>query len=140
MKLNRIDHINIVVNDLKLCCDFFLNLDFEIIQSGHLAGDWLDELVDLKNVDAEFIALRLPGDSCVLELLKYNNPQNNQILPENSPNLPGLRHIAFSTGDIMSLAKDPAEVKTYPATGKKLLYIKGPEGIILEFTQYLTPR
>lgn len=140
MKLKNIDHINIVVRDLERCRDFFTELGFVEIQSGHLSGEWLDNLVGLKDVDADFIALRLPGDQCVIELLKYNNPVNKFLAPENLPNLAGIRHIAFATEDISKLNYFNSEIFVYPETGKKLMYIKGPEGIILEFTQYLTPR
>jgi catechol 2,3-dioxygenase-like lactoylglutathione lyase family enzyme len=56
----------------------------------------------------------------------------------------GIRHIAFEVDDIetlvSSLQQDGVaffgDVQTYPATGKKLVYFHGPEGIILEFAQY----
>lgn len=61
-----------------------------------------------------------------------------------TPNRIGIRHIAFAVDDIEALVSRLndegvsffSEVRTYPATGKKLVYCRGPEGIILEFAQY----
>lgn len=144
--LKRIDHVNIVVSDLKAAADFFCRLGFSIQHQGDLEGLWISSIVNLDNVRASYVQLSLDRSGSNLELIEFQNPQSPSrgIESKSIPNQLGIRHIAFEVDDIEALVDRLriegieffGEVQTYPATGKKLVYCYGPDGIILEFAQY----
>jgi catechol 2,3-dioxygenase-like lactoylglutathione lyase family enzyme len=143
--IRSIDHLNIVVLDLDSVTGFFVNLGFEIEDRALLSGDWISEIVALKNVQAEYVKLHFPGSGLRLELIRYDSPA-----PENTDagggqaNDPGFRHLAFAVSDIDTevnrLKKQGVKflspVHTYEKTGKRLVYFRGPEGLLLELAEY----
>jgi len=51
MKIERIDHINIVVSDLERSLRFYSELlGFKELKRAHLEGDWVDSIVKIKGV------------------------------------------------------------------------------------------
>ena len=143
--ITRLDHINIVVRDLERTAAFFRVLGFSASEPAELSGEWISAVVGLKEVRARYCVLRHPGSATTIELLSYQHP------PPEPPsaciadaNRVGLRHIAFEVEDIESemqrLRQAGAEflsgAHVYPQTGKKLVYFRGPEGILLELAQY----
>ena len=50
MKINRIDHVSINVNNLSEAKAFFLNLGLEVQAELELDGEQLDRIVGLNNV------------------------------------------------------------------------------------------
>ena len=142
--LKKIDHVNVVVSDLARARDFFCKLGFIVTHTGDLEGEWISAIVGLADVRASYVQLALGETDCRLELLAFESPPSPPASPENRPHHLGIRHLAFAVDDIEALVADLkddgialfSEVGTYPATGKKLVYFYGPEGIILEFAQY----
>lgn len=142
--LQKIDHINIVVKDLEMVEQFFLSLGFELQDQSKLKGDWISQTVGLENVDAEYVRLTLPGDSMSLELISFDNPPINEIDYPGKANTQGFRHLAFQVKDIketvavlMEKGIEPfSPIQEFTKTGKKLVYFRGPEGILLELAQY----
>ena len=142
--LQKIDHINVVVSDLASARDFFCRLGFVVTHAGDLKGEWISAIVGLPDVQASYVQLALGETDCRLELLAFDNPPSPPVSRKNQPHQIGIRHMAFAVDDIETLVaglRDDdiaffSEVQTYPATGKKLVYCYGPDGIILEFAQY----
>ncbi len=142
--LQKIDHINIVVKDLEKVTQFFVSLGFELQDQSRLKGDWISETVGLDNVDAEYVRLTLPGDSMSLELIRFNHPPINEIEYPDKANTQGYRHLAFQVGNIektVAFLRDKgiepfSPIQEFTKTGKKLVYFRGPEGILLELAQY----
>lgn len=140
----KIDHINIVVRDLEKAKEFFLSLGFSVIKQANLEGKWIDKLVGLDNVKAEYIALNFPNRETNLELIKYYSPQGDADDKISLPNQIGLRHLAMEVENIEEYfeklkgmnVKFISEVIDN-GMGKKLCYFLGPEGIILELAQYI---
>ena len=142
--LNAIDHLNLVVRDLDRAADFFVALGFEVEARAGLEGGWISEIVGLKNVKAEYVKLALPGSSTRLELIRYDAPVSERSADGGAANDPGFRHLAFEVADIDAeverLRQDGVEffspVHTYAETGKRLVYFRGPEGVLLELAEY----
>jgi len=140
----RPDHINIVVSDINQARDFFLQLGFTEIDRAQLTGAWIDSIVDLKNVDAEYIALEFPGSATRLELIHYSSPQSSTDPNISQANQTGFRHLAFAVKDIdTEVARLKAkgviflsDITVFEKSGKKLVYFYGPDGILLEFAEY----
>jgi catechol 2,3-dioxygenase-like lactoylglutathione lyase family enzyme len=145
MKLKHLDHINIVVTDLKAAKSFFLDLGFEIQAEKTLEGAWIDILVGLTNVKTNFISLSLPDSQAVIELLEYIEPKGGIDHNLGIANQVGYRHIAFQVEDIdawyTQLGEKGVErlspVQSVPNfNGKRLFYFRGPDNILLEFMEY----
>ncbi len=142
--LTNIDHINIVVKDLEKVKQFFLAIGFELQDQSRLQGEWISKIVGLNDVDAEYVRLTLPGDSIALELLQFANPPLYEIESPDKANTQGFRHLAFRVIDIektVAHLKDKgiepfSPIQEFTKTGKKLVYFRGPEGILLELAQY----
>ena len=139
----KIDHINIVVFDLEAAKDFFLDLGFTVMRRQILQGEWINKLVGLPDVKAEYIALAIPDTQTKIELLKYHTPEGERDTHISMPNHIGFRHIALEVQDIENKVAH-LEEKGIPFFSdiqvidnlKKLCYFLGPEGIILELDEY----
>jgi catechol 2,3-dioxygenase-like lactoylglutathione lyase family enzyme len=142
--LKKIDHINIVVQDLEAAKNFFLNLGFIVLRQGILEGEWIDKMVNLPQVKAEHITLTIPQTQTNLELIKYYTPEGQDDPQVSMPNHMGFRHMALEVKDIESAVWDLkqkgisffGDIQMYN-NAKKLCYFLGPEGIILELDEYL---
>jgi len=140
----KIDHINIVVKNLEEAKSFFSDLGFIVQHEGVLEGEWLDNVTGLKNVRATYISLRLESSETNIELLKFFHPEclttrDNDVLNKN-----GFRHAAFEVEHIEEIVKKlknqgiefVSDIQIYKETKKRLCYLKGPEGIMLELVEY----
>lgn len=142
--IQQIDHINIVVSDLDGATRFFLDLGFEEVTASRLTGRQMSTVTGLADIEAEFVALSLPGAGTHLELIQYFSPPGGGDPELNKANRLGFRHLAFSVDDIeavvqMLKAKGVefvSDIQTWEKTGKKLVYFYGPDDILLELAQY----
>lgn len=139
----HIDHINICVKDLPAAKAFFLDLGFVVNKEGALEGAWMDKVTGLHGVKAAYVAMGLPGHETNLELIEYASPIGSVDPAISKPNQIGFRHMAFAVEDIektMSNLKAKnvnflSDIQKY-GEKKKLCYLLGPEGIILELAEY----
>jgi catechol 2,3-dioxygenase-like lactoylglutathione lyase family enzyme len=144
MKIHRIDHVGIIVNDLPAAKAFFLDLGLEMQGEGKVEGEWVDRLVWLHDVRAACVMLRTPDGEANLELIKFYTPADEKGRQRPLANTLGIRHIAFAVEDIEAvvakLKKQGAElfgeIQNYENT-YKLCYVRGPEGIILELAEQI---
>lgn len=146
----RIDHINIVVEDIILSQKFYIEvLGFEKTLELELNQEWMSELTGFESPKAKCVFLETSTKNCRIELLEYISPEI--LSNENSDyklNKQGIRHIALEVDnidEIYSKAKEkgiefiskpiqvPLEVV---ASGKVLCYLKAPDGVIIELAQY----
>ena len=142
MKVHKIDHVGIVVNDLGTAKTFFLDFGHELQGEGIVEGEWVDNVVGLDDVKASIAMLRTPYGEANIELTQFYRPTGEKDIQRPLANTPGIRHIAFVVKDIEAvvakLKKQGAEIvgriQTYEDT-YKLCYIRGPEGIILELAE-----
>ncbi|HEV2953534.1 MAG TPA: VOC family protein [Candidatus Dormibacteraeota bacterium] len=150
--VTAIDHVNIVVSDLEGMVDFYAHvLGLRVTNRGVIAGGWVDAVVGLTDVEAEFVFLDPPLGPRV-ELLHYRRPSENPAARLGRANLPGLRHIAFKVSSIEAVLEGlrgagvefVSEVQMVPATQleiapeirKLLVYFHDPEGNLLELCEY----
>jgi catechol 2,3-dioxygenase-like lactoylglutathione lyase family enzyme len=144
MKIQKTDHIGIVVNDLPAAKAFFLDLGLELQGEAEVEGKWVDRVVGLTNVSSNIAVLRPPDGGSNIELIKYNNPSSEQGNQLPLANTPGIRNIAFTVDDIEAVVAHLkkkgmeifGEIQQYEES-YKLCYIRGPEGIILMLAEEL---
>ncbi len=142
--LKNINHVNIVVSNLEETKVFFIQLGFEVGDESGLSGEWISSIVGLPDVKARYVTLALPGTETHLELIEYSSPQSKKDPGMEKANQIGFRHIAFEVENIeneVCRLKDKgikflSEIQTYPKTGKRLVYLWGPDRILLELAQY----
>jgi catechol 2,3-dioxygenase-like lactoylglutathione lyase family enzyme len=144
MKVHRIDHVGIIVNDLPAAKAFFLDLGLEMVWEGEVEGEVVERITGLQDVKAEVVMLRTPNGEANIELSKFHSPTDENGIQRSLANTLGIRHITFAVEEIEAivakLKKNGAElvgkIQTYENT-YKLCYIRGPEGIILELAEQL---
>ncbi|MFF3101882.1 VOC family protein [Viridibacillus arvi] len=159
MKIHRIDHVGIIVNDLPAAKAFFLDFGLEMIGEGKVEGEWVERmelLMGLQDVKEEVAMLRTPkGDANIelvmlrtpegdanIELVKFHTPSDENGIQRPLANTLGIRHIAFAVEDIEALVTKLTkkgteligEIQNYE-NAYKLCYVRGPEGIILELAE-----
>ena len=142
MKINRIDHVSINVNNLSEAKAFFLDLGLEVQAEWELDGEQLDRIVGLNNVKTACVGLRMPDGEAWIELVKFYMPSDEQDIQQPFANTLGIRHICFAVEDIEAIvaklkskgAEIFSEIQQYEES-YKLCYVRGPEGIILELAE-----
>lgn len=144
--IERMDHINIVVSDLERSKTFFGLLGFlEGIRS-ELDGNFLESVTGIRGARGRFVALHHPGSGVSVELLEFAGsppPAADLGLADRI----GFRHLAFAVSDIEATVRRLQEngveflspIQTWEKTGKKLVYFRGPDGILLELAEYPQP-
>lgn len=142
MKIRRMDHVGIVVNDLAAAKAFFLDFGLEVQGEGTVEDEWVDRVVGLKDVKTEFVMVQTPDGQVSLELIKFHSPPVEKGIQHLPANTLGIRHIAFVVDDIEAVVarlkkkglETIGEIQNYENT-YKLCYVRGPEGIILELAE-----
>lgn len=144
MKIHRIDHVGINVNNLSAAKAFFLDFGLEMMGEGKVEGEWVEQIIGLHDVQSEIVMLRTPGGEANIELVKFHSPSDENGIQRSLANTLGLRHICFAVEDIDALAAKLkkkgmelfGEIQNYE-NSYKLCYVRGPEGIILELAEKL---
>ncbi len=144
MKIHRIDHVGVIVDDLPAAKAFFLDFGLEVLGEGDLEGEVIDRVVGLDGVKTAIVMLRTPDGQANIELIKFYAPSDEKGIQQPFANTLGIRHIAFAVEDIEAVVaklKNKGveafnEIQNYD-NAYKLCYIRGPEGIILELAEQI---
>lgn len=142
MRINKIDHIGIVVDDLSAAKAFFLDFGLEVQGEAQMEGELLDRLLQLRGAKTSFVVMRPPEGQASIELIKFHSPPDNGSGEHLSVTAHGIRHIAFEVEDLEGLvaklsakgAEIFSDIQTFE-TSYKLCYVRGPEGIILDLAE-----
>lgn len=142
MKINRIDHIGIVVDDLSAMKAFFLDLGLTEIGENAVEDRWMKRITGLPGMALTYAMLQTPDGEATIELLKFHASSTGADAPQRSVNSPGIRHICFSVDNIedvtAGMEKHGAEILgeiVDLGNASKLCYLSGPEGIVLELVE-----
>jgi glyoxylase I family protein len=145
----KLDHVNIVVNDMARAERFYgellgLRRGFERV----LEGEWIERVTGLPGARAHCVFYE-PAAGGRLELLQYLSPHGEPLTPNSFPYTPGIRHLAFEVDDLdalcerlraagVALVSAPVTVpfRVADAGRKRLCYFHDPEGVLLEVAEY----
>lgn len=138
------EHIGVVVEDLRAAIEFFVALGLEVEIEGPVEGRWVDRIVGLDGVRADIAILKTPDGHGRLELTKFHSPSGQGSDAQSPANTPGLRHVSFAVDHIDAAvhalrargAMLVGEVQQYEDS-YKLCYVRGPEGIIVELAEQI---
>jgi catechol 2,3-dioxygenase-like lactoylglutathione lyase family enzyme len=144
MALKRMDNIGIVVDDLAVTIDFFLELGLELEGRATIEGEWAGRVTGLGDQRVEIAMMRTPDGQSRLELSRFITPPviaDHRTAPVNAL---GYLRVMFAVDDIDDtlerLCKRGAqlvgEVVRYEDT-YRLCYIRGPEGLLIGLAQEL---
>jgi catechol 2,3-dioxygenase-like lactoylglutathione lyase family enzyme len=145
MTIKRLDHVGVVVSDLKTAIAFFVELGMEL-EGGisPVEGDWVDSVVGLDDVRVEIAFVRTPDGHGRLELTKFHHPTATTVEPDAPANTLGLRRLMFAVDDIDDVvtrlkahgAELIGEVARYEDLFR-LCYVRGPDNIIVALAEEL---
>ncbi len=129
MKINKIDHVSINVNDIKKSIDFY----------SRVLGLKQQQTVYCGDFDITYFSLT---DGSRLELFDYHGSNHNNSHQESEV---GLRHIAFQVDDVVAhekLLRAEGVIITLPTCelpnlGVRVLLFLDPNGVTLEFCEKL---
>ena len=142
MKIHRIDHVGIIVDDLADVKTFFIEFGLKELGETEVKGEWVEKIIGLSNVKETVAMLATPEGETMIELVKFHSPADKNGIQYPGSNTLGIRHIAFAVEDIEAIVADVkkkgavliGEIQNYKNM-YKLCYIRGPEGIILELAE-----
>jgi catechol 2,3-dioxygenase-like lactoylglutathione lyase family enzyme len=141
---NTTRHVGIVVKDLAKTTEFWVNLiGFKLHIDAKEISPYIDELLGIANPELRTVKL-IDENGFIIELLEFANyPAKDNW--EGSLATTGLTHIALTVSDLESLAaklnkndhKFISEIKKSPNGAVKVVFVKGPEGLMLELVEPL---
>ncbi len=143
--MNRIHHTGYTVSDLDRSVAFYRDLlGCEVIATQEKEGGYLAAIVGYPDAHVRMAHLRLPDGEHVVELFQYLAPQGGRA--EVEPKNVGASHLCFLTSDLradyerllaagVDFVSPPVEVDTGINTGGYALYLRDPDGIVVELFQ-----
>src|SRR4051812_45114769 len=140
--VRRLEHVGVIVDDLEAATEFFLDLGLEREGGATVEGEWVDNIVGLKDVRADVVIVQTPDGSGKLELARFHTPADDQVPQPAAANRLGIRHILFAVEGLDAIL-DKLRAKGFDLVGKvqdyegiyRLCYVRGPEGIIVELAE-----
>nr|AIA14416.1 Glyoxalase/Bleomycin resistance protein/Dioxygenase superfamily [uncultured bacterium]AIA14486.1 Glyoxalase/Bleomycin resistance protein/Dioxygenase superfamily [uncultured bacterium] len=145
MKIKRIDHIGVVVNNLPAAKEFFVDFGFTVQGEAQEKSELLDKVTGVTGSESRIVFLQAPNGQIALELTQMIHPVDAAELPKESQIYAhGIRHLAFAVEDIETVVASMkqkgydvfVDVYNYQDV-YKLCYFRGPEGIIVELAEEL---
>jgi len=142
--IRGVRHAGIVTNNLEKMAEFYRSLGFIDENRAIETGLFIDQVVQLDNVEVEWIKLRSP-DGFLLELLQYHSHPQQYYGAQAKSNDLGCSHMAFTVDDISSVCqhikKSGGTVNREPAISPdvnvKVAYCHDPEGVLIEIVEEL---
>lgn len=126
MLLKSINHIAIIVSDLSVARDFYVNkLGFKAIR-------------EIERPERQSTIIYLDAGNCIIELFSFPGPPKRLAWPEAC----GLRHIAFTVDDFESTIKklndlgiETEAVRCDARTGKRMTFFHDPDELPIEICE-----
>lgn len=140
----RFDHVGVVVDDLDAATAFFVGLGFEHEGGWLVEGEIVSNINGLDGVRADVAMVRTPDRTGRLELVKYHTPADAEGVHPWPANRLGFRHICIEVEDLDGIVERLGD-EGFDTVGKvqdygdvyRLVYVRGPEGLIVELAQAL---
>ena len=136
--------MGIVVNDLEKTRDFWINtLGFKLHIEAKEESPYIDELLAIKDPSLTTVKL-VDSNGFIIELLKFENYQVENSWSGDLKTT-GLTHIALTVENLDGLVENLkkqnyvplSDIKISPSKKVKVVFVKGPEAIMLELVQEL---
>jgi len=139
------DHTGITVSNLERSLAFWRDiLGFEFSHSAHQTGELAKEITGVEGAEIKLVVLKAPGGHKI-ELLEYLAPADRKRA-NLRPCEVGSVHIALLVDDLEAIldkiaasgwtaAGKPQLLKIGPNAGKRVVYVRDPDGTTIELMQ-----
>ncbi len=139
------DHTGITVSNLERSLAFWRDvLGFELSHTAHQTGEMAKEITGVTGAEIKLAVLKSPGGHKI-ELLEYLAPSDRKYA-DVGPCDVGHVHVALLVDDLdavleriatsgWKVAGKPQTLKMGPNAGKRVVYVRDPDGTTIEFMQ-----
>jgi glyoxylase I family protein len=139
------DHTGITVSNLERSLHFWQNvLGFEFSHRAHQSGEMAEEITGVKGAELKLAVVKAPGHK--IELLEYLAPPDRKQHVDVRPCDVGSVHVALIVDNLDAVlekivascwraAGKPQTLKTGPNAGKRVVYVRDPDGTTIEFME-----
>ena len=140
------DHTGITVSNLERALEFWQNvLGFEFSHRAHQSGEMVEQITGVKGAELKLAVVKAPGGHKI-ELLEYLAPPDRKQHADLRPCDVGHVHVALMVDDLDAVlntiaasgweaAGKPQTLQSGPNAGKRVLYVRDPDGTTIEFMQ-----
>jgi glyoxylase I family protein len=140
------DHTGITVSHLDRSLAFWRDvLGFTLSHTAHQKGELAQEITGVKGAEIKLAVLKAPGGHKI-ELLEYLAPADRKQHVDLKPCDVGSVHVALIVDDLDAVlqrtaaagwkaAGKPQVLKSGPNAGKRVVYVRDPDGTTIEFMQ-----
>lgn len=145
-RIESTEHTGITVSSLDEALSFWSGvMGFEHLYTWDFEdGSFLGELVGVRGAAARIAMVKGPGH--LVELLEYRSPNDRGVMKPRSCDV-GSVHMAFRVENLDALLMQVGAagwdavsrvqtVESGERTGLRLVYVRGPDGMTLEFLEY----
>jgi catechol 2,3-dioxygenase-like lactoylglutathione lyase family enzyme len=144
-EIKKVEHTGITVTSLREALDFWVDvLGFKHLYTTDFPNDpFIENVVGVPGAAVTLAVVQGPGHS--IELLEYGAPDDRHTLKPRSCDV-GSVHVAFEVDNLDALLDrvkqagwnpvgTPQTVAQGERAGLRLVYVRGPDGVTLEFLQ-----
>ena len=140
------DHTGMTVSNLERALVFWRNvLGFELSHTAHQAGEMAREITGVAGAENKLAVVKAPGGHKI-ELLEYLAPAERKRQVNLRPCDVGSVHVALIVDDLDAVlsainasgwkaAGKPQTLQSGPNAGKRVVYVRDPDGTTIEFMQ-----
>jgi catechol 2,3-dioxygenase-like lactoylglutathione lyase family enzyme len=140
------DHTGITVSNLERSLAFWRDvLGFELSHTAHQTGEMASEITGVEGAEIKLAVVRAPGGHKI-ELLEYLAPLERKWNVDLRPCDVGFVHVALIVDDLDAVlstinvsgwkaAGKPQTLQSGPNAGKRVVYVRDPDGTTIEFMQ-----
>ena len=139
------DHTGITVENLERSLAFWRDvLGFELSHTAHQTGELAKEITGVAGAEIKLAVVKTPG-SHNIELLEYLAPPDRKQVALRPCDV-GSVHVALLVDDLDAVlerisasdwkaAGKPQTLTSGPNKGKRVIYVRDPDGTTIEFMQ-----
>jgi catechol 2,3-dioxygenase-like lactoylglutathione lyase family enzyme len=140
------DHTGITVSNLEKSLAFWRDvLGFELSHRAHQTGEMAREITGVADAEIKLAVVKGPGGHKI-ELLEYLAPADRKQHVDLRPCDVGSVHVALIVDDLIAVlqkisesgwkaAGGPQTLQSGPNAGKRVIYVRDPDGTTIEFMQ-----
>jgi len=139
------DHTGITVSNLEQSLAFWQNvLGFELSHRAHQTAELASEITGVAGAEISIAVVKAPGGHKI-ELLEYLAPPDRKHV-DLRPCDVGSVHVALTVDNLDAVlsaiaasgwkaAGEPQTLQSGPNTGKRVVYVRDPDGTTIEFME-----
>ena len=140
------DHTGFTVSNLERSLAFWRDvLGFELSHRAHQTGEMAAEITGVAGAEIKLAVVKAPGGHKI-ELLEYLAPPDRKQHVDLRPCDVGSVHVALTVDNLDAVLErisasgwkavgTPQTLQSGPNTGKRVVYVRDPDGATIEFMQ-----